>query len=57
MNNLSTKQNTPVLNHCNSTATNFMEINHNRFKSNTNNNKKDINNKKMSNGFGYSCGQ
>ena len=54
MNNLSKKPNTPDLNHYNSTATNFMENNHNRFKYNTNNNKKDIKNNTMSNGFGYS---
>ena len=53
MNNLSKKPNTPDLNHYNSTATNFMENNHNRFKYNTNNNKKDIKNNTMSNGFGY----
>ena len=53
INNLSKKPNTPDLNHYNNTATNFMENNHNRFKYNTNNNKKDIKNNTMSNGFGY----
>ena len=58
INNLGKKPNTPDLNHYNSTATNFMDNNHNRFKYNTNNNqnnnnKKDIKNNTMSNGFGY----
>ena len=42
MNNLSKKPNKPDLNYYNSTATNFMENNINRFKYNTNNIKKDI---------------
>ena len=42
------------MNHYNNTSFNFMENNHNRFKYNTNNNKKDIKNNTMSNGFGYS---
>ena len=54
INNLSKKPNTPDLNHYYSTGTGFMDNNmHNRFKYNGNNNKKDIKNNTMSNGFGY----
>ena len=54
INNLSKKPNTPDLNHYYSTGTGFMDNNmHNRFKYNGNNNKKDIKNNSMSNGFGY----
>ena len=54
INNLSKKPNTPDLNHYYNTGTGFMDNNiHNRFKYNTNNNKKDIKNNTMSNGFGY----
>ena len=53
-NNLNKKPNTPDLNHYYSTGNGFMDNNiHNRFKYNTNNNKKDIKNNTMSNGFGY----
>ena len=54
INNLNKKPNTPDLNHYYNTGTGFMDNNiHNRFKYNTNNNKKDIKNNTMSNGFGY----
>ena len=54
INNLNKKPNTPDLNHYYNSGTGFMDNNiHNRFKYNTNNNRKDIKNNTMSNGFGY----
>ena len=53
INNLSKKPTTPDLSHYNNTGNGFMDnIEHNRFKYNVNN-KKDIKNNTMSNGFGY----